>query len=160
MIHDRCPQLFITLTVFTSLVTQSVTGYTTANTVLYSYNQWCIISYLGENISLSAVKILVTCYIYLPLHEYCAKFFSFYDSFFFSSSNLSEIYICMNTVQKILVFIVYCIVFVKFSSSSLHCWTEISLKFDNYHPPTHPPTPGKIEMQLENDHDHVWPVGN
>ena len=91
MIHDRCPQLFITLTVFTSLVTQSVTGYTTANTVLYSYNQWCIISYLGENISLSAVKILVTCYIYLHLHEYCAKNLSFYDSFFISSANLSEI---------------------------------------------------------------------
>ena len=65
MIHDRCPQLFITLTVFTSLVTQSVTGYTTANTVLYSYNQWCIISYLGENIS-------------------------FYGSFFISSENLSD----------------------------------------------------------------------
>ena len=28
--------------------------------------------------------------------------------------------------------------------------TEISLKFDYYHPPT--PTPGKVEMQLEIDH--------
>ena len=34
-------------------------------------------------------------------------------------------------------------------ASQVTSWTEISLKFDNY-PPTHPP--GKVEMQLENDH--------
>ena len=35
-------------------------------------------------------------------------------------------------------------------ASQVTSWTEISLKFDYYHP--HPPTPGKVEMKLEIDH--------
>ena len=34
MIHDRCPQWLISISRLTSLVTLSVTGYTTANTVI------------------------------------------------------------------------------------------------------------------------------
>ena len=36
--------------------------------------------------------------------------------------------------------------------------TEISFKFDYYHPPTPTLPPGKVEMQLEID--KIWSVGN
>ena len=44
--------------------------------------------------------------------------------------------------------------FAKLSSSPVQVGTEISLKFDYYHPPT----PGKVEMQLEIG--NIWTVGS
>ena len=75
MIHDRCPQWLISISRLTSLVTLSVTGYTTANTVIQLQTET------------TSDVILV-----MPGLQF-QQGLNFYDKPCISTSDLSDIYI-------------------------------------------------------------------